>query len=55
MCPGFVVSNNPGMNDEARSGWGNAGDLQVSRMAITSIIRESDLGQLDLCNAAGLS
>jgi NAD(P)-dependent dehydrogenase (short-subunit alcohol dehydrogenase family) len=48
MCPGFVVSNLRGTSDEARSGWWNAGDPQVSGKTVLSIIqgeRDADAGK----------
>jgi hypothetical protein len=48
MCPGFVVSNLRGTSDEARSGWGGAGDPQVSGKTVLSIIqgeRDADAGK----------
>jgi len=39
MCPGFVVSNLRGTSHEARSGWGNAGDPQLSGKTVLSIIQ----------------
>ena len=48
MCPGFVVSNLRGTDDEAKSGWGNAGDPLVSGKTVLSIIqgeRDADAGK----------
>lgn len=49
MCPGYVVSNLRGTSDEARSGYGKAGDPLVSGNTILSIIegkRDADVGRL---------
>ena len=48
VCPGFVRSNLRGPSEEARSGWGKAGDPQVSGETILSVIqgeRDADVGQ----------
>ena len=48
MCPGFAVSNLRGTSEEARSGWGGAGDPLVSGKTILSIIqgeRDADVGK----------
>ncbi|KAI9732933.1 MAG: hypothetical protein M1818_007366 [Claussenomyces sp. TS43310] len=48
VCPGFVVSNLRGMSDEARRGWGRAGDPQVSGKTILEILqgeRDADAGK----------
>ncbi|KAH7305517.1 short chain dehydrogenase/reductase [Stachybotrys elegans] len=39
LCPGFVVSNLRGSSEEARTGWGGAGDPENSARLILSIIR----------------
>ena len=47
VCPGFVVSNLRGTSEEARSGWGKAGDPEVPGQLIMSIIegkRDADVG-----------
>ena len=47
--PGFVVSNLRGTSEEARSGWGGAGDPQVSGKSVLSILqgeRDADVGKL---------
>ena len=49
MSPGFVRSNLRGSSDEARSGWGKAGDPEVSGETILSILqgkRDGDKGLL---------
>jgi NAD(P)-dependent dehydrogenase (short-subunit alcohol dehydrogenase family) len=49
ICPGFVVSNLRGDNDEARSGWGHAGDPADSGNLVLSIVegkRDADVGKL---------
>jgi NAD(P)-dependent dehydrogenase (short-subunit alcohol dehydrogenase family) len=48
MCPGFVVSNLRGTSEEERTGWGMAGDAEVSGQTILSIIegkRDADVGK----------
>ncbi len=48
VCPGFVRSNLRGQSEEARSGWGKAGDPEVSGKIILSIIqgeRDADAGK----------
>ena len=48
MCPGFVVSNLRGPDEEARSGWGKAGDPLVAGKTIFSIIqgeRDTDVSK----------
>lgn len=48
MCPGFVVSNLRGKNDEARNPGGQAGDPKVSGKTILDIIeggRDADAGK----------
>ncbi|KAH6665387.1 short chain dehydrogenase/reductase [Halenospora varia] len=48
VCPGFVVSNLRGPSEEARTGWGKAGDPEVSGRLVLSIIegkRDSDDGK----------
>ncbi len=48
VCPGFVRSNLRGQSEEARSGWGKAGDPQVSGETILSVIqgeRDADAGK----------
>ena len=48
MCPGFVVSNLRGTSEEARSGWGQASDPQVSGRTALSIVqgeRDADAGK----------
>ena len=45
MYPGFMVSKLLGTSDEARSGWGNAGDPQIYGKTVLSIIQaERDVG-----------
>lgn len=39
MCPGFVVSNLRGTSEEARSGWGRAGDPGNSARLLLSVLR----------------
>ena len=49
LSPGFVRSNLRGPSEEARSGWGQAGDPQVSGEIILDIIkgkRDADVGCL---------
>lgn len=49
MSPGFVVSNLRGTSEEARTGWGGAGDPEVSGQTLLSILqgkRDSDVGKL---------
>ena len=49
MCPGFVVSNLRGTSEEARSGWGKAGDPLESGKLVLSILegeRDADVGKL---------
>jgi NAD(P)-dependent dehydrogenase (short-subunit alcohol dehydrogenase family) len=49
LCPGFVRSNLRGTSEEARSGWGRAGDPEVSGTLILSVIqgkRDADVGKL---------
>lgn len=48
ICPGFVVSNLRGTSDEARSGWGEAGDPLASGQTLLNIIRgerDADVGK----------
>ena len=48
FCPGFVVSNLRGTSEEARTGWGKAGDPMVSGETLLSIIegrRDADDGK----------
>lgn len=48
VCPGFVRSNLRGQSEEARSGWGKAGDPQVAGKTILSVIqgeRDADAGK----------
>lgn len=48
MYPGFVVSKLWGTGDEARIGWGNAGDPLVSGRIVLSKIqgkRDADAGE----------
>ncbi|KAF2491252.1 short chain dehydrogenase/reductase [Lophium mytilinum] len=47
MSPGFVRSNLRGTSEEARSGWGRAGDPEVSGELVLSIVegkRDGDVG-----------
>ena len=49
MSPGFVRSNLRGPDEEARSGWGKAGDPEVSGEIVLSIVqgkRDADVGCL---------
>lgn len=49
MSPGFVRSNLRGSSEEARSGWGEAGDPEVSGELLLSIVqghRDADVGCL---------
>jgi NAD(P)-dependent dehydrogenase (short-subunit alcohol dehydrogenase family) len=49
MSPGFVRSNLRGPSEEARSGWGQAGDPEVSGEIVLSIVqgnRDTDVGCL---------
>jgi NAD(P)-dependent dehydrogenase (short-subunit alcohol dehydrogenase family) len=49
MSPGFVRSNLRGPDEEARSGWGKAGDPEVSGEVLLSIVRgerDADVGCL---------
>jgi NAD(P)-dependent dehydrogenase (short-subunit alcohol dehydrogenase family) len=49
MSPGFVRSNLRGASEEERSGWGNAGDPEVSGELALSIVqgkRDADVGCL---------
>ncbi|KAA8648043.1 hypothetical protein EYZ11_006112 [Aspergillus tanneri] len=49
MCPGFVRSNLRGHSEEARSGWGHAGDPDVSGETVLSIVqgeRDADVGKI---------
>lgn len=49
MSPGFVRSNLRGTSEEERSGWGNAGDPEVSGELALSIVqgkRDADVGCL---------
>ena len=48
MSPGFVRSNLRGPNEEARSGWGKAGDPEVSGQLVLDILqgkRDADVGR----------
>ena len=48
MCPGFVVSNLRGTSEDARTGWGKAGDPEVSGKLVLSIVRgkrDADVGK----------
>lgn len=48
MSPGFVRSNLRGSSEEARSGWGKAGDPEVSGQLVLDIVqgkRDSDVGR----------
>ncbi|PLB51336.1 short chain dehydrogenase/reductase [Aspergillus steynii IBT 23096] len=48
MCPGFVRSNLRGRSEEARSGWGMAGDAEVPGRTALSIAegeRDADVGR----------
>lgn len=47
MSPGFVRSNLRGSSEEARSGWGKAGDPEVSGQIVLDIVqgkRDADVG-----------
>jgi len=49
MCPGFVVSNLRGTDEEARTGWGRAGDPSASGETLLRILkggRDGDVGKL---------
>ena len=49
LSPGFVRSNLRGASEEARSGWGQAGDPKVSGELVLSIVqgkRDADVGCL---------
>lgn len=46
FCPGFVVSNLRGTSEEARTGWGGAGDPMVSGKTILSIIQGNEMQML---------
>ncbi|KAH8429331.1 putative short chain dehydrogenase/reductase [Aspergillus melleus] len=49
MCPGFVRSNLRGCSEEARSGWGKAGDAEVAGNTALSIVegkRDADVGRV---------
>ena len=49
VSPGFVRSNLRGTSEEARSGWGKAGDPESSGETILSVIkgeRDADVGCL---------
>lgn len=49
MSPGYVVSNLRGENEEARTGWGKAGDPEDSGKLLLSIVmgeRDKDVGCL---------
>lgn len=48
MCPGFVRPNPRRKSEEERSGWGKAGDLEVSGERVLSILceeRDVDAGK----------
>lgn len=48
MSPGFVRSNLRGSSDEARTGWGKAGDPEVSGQLVLDIVqgqRDADVGR----------
>lgn len=48
VCPGFVVSNLRGTDEDLRSGWGQAGDPMVSGETILNIVagnRDADVGK----------
>ncbi|EJT69613.1 hypothetical protein GGTG_13229 [Gaeumannomyces tritici R3-111a-1] len=48
MCPGYVVSNLRGTGEDARTGWGDAGNPDVSGRTLLSIIegaRDEDEGK----------
>lgn len=48
FCPGFVISNLRGTSEEARLGWGGAGDPEVSGHTLLTIIegkRDEDEGK----------
>ena len=47
-CPGFVRSNLRGTGEDARSGWGKAGDPEVSGRMVLDIVsgkRDGDVGK----------
>ncbi|KAF2228882.1 NAD(P)-binding protein [Viridothelium virens] len=49
VAPGFVVSNLRGTEEEARNGWGGAGDPMVSGRLMLAILegrRDADVGKL---------
>ena len=48
MSPGFVRSNLRGPSEEARSGWGKAGDPEDSGRIVLDIVngkRDADVGR----------
>lgn len=48
VCPGFVVSNLRGTDEDSRTGWGNASPAETSGQLILSIIRgekDSEVGK----------
>lgn len=48
MSAGFVRSNLRGSSEEARSGWGKAGDPEVSGQIVLNIVqgkRDADVGR----------
>lgn len=48
MSPGFVRSNLRGSTEEARGGWGKAGDPEVSGQLVLNIVqgkRDADVGR----------
>ncbi|KFA71165.1 hypothetical protein S40288_04707 [Stachybotrys chartarum IBT 40288] len=53
LDPGFVVSNLRGPDEEARSGWGNAGDPENSAKLILSILCGERDGDADRCIETG--
>jgi NAD(P)-dependent dehydrogenase (short-subunit alcohol dehydrogenase family) len=49
LSPGFVVSNLRGKSEEARTGWGKAGDPEVSGQIVLDIVqgrRDANVGSL---------
>lgn len=49
VSPGFVRSNLRGTSEEARSGWGQAGDPEAAGELILSVVqgkRDGDVGSL---------
>ena len=49
VCPGLVRSSLRGQSEEARNGWGKAGDTQVAGETSVSVLhgeRDADAGQI---------